>query len=318
VNKGEIMKAAYFFCVDPTKDKVAPAAFDVAKSELELSKASFTCDDMEVLASKDSHGNEYLYIPTREVVSHRLERYLPLINEMLSDCEIAGIVNWHEGNNAPDQILCAHSNGDVPSGVFSPIKGGVLTAVLNSLEKARVAEGLAEWRTLPEATHFAGTQYDAPVELLQQLKVPLVDIEIGSSEASWTDKRAQSALIKGISTCLTYIPKDAGVIVYLGGMHFEPSIKDATVSEQGDPSFSVSHMLPNQWVAPAGLYEGEEGKEKLRAAIRSIGEPIEAIVFHDGLRGPVKAVARAVAEELGVPAVNHKKMRQGREGLNKN
>jgi hypothetical protein len=41
-------------------------------------------------------------------------------------------------------------------------------------------------------------------------------------------------------------------------------------------------------------------------------------VFHDGLRGPVKAVARAVAEELGVPAVNHKKMRQGREGLKKN
>lgn len=315
---GKIMKAAYFFCIDPTKDKVAPAAFDIAKATLNLSKANFTCDDMEVLSSRDSQGNEYLYIPTLEVVHHRLERYLSFINETLSACEMAGVVNWHEGHNAPEQILCAHSNGDVPSGVFSPIRGHVLTAILNSLEKARVEEGLVEWKTLPEATHFAGTQHNTPVELLQQLNVALVDIEIGSSEGSWTEPRAQSALIKAISTCLTHIPKDAGVIVYLGGMHFEPSLKEATISEHGEPPFSISHMLPNQWIAPAGLYEGDDGREKLRAAIRSIVEPIEAIVFHDGLRGPVKAVARAVAEELGVSAVNHKKMRQGRDGLRRN
>ena len=58
-------------------------------------------------------------------------------------------------------------------------------------------------------------------------------------------------------------------------------------------------------------YEGDAGMMKLRSAAASVRGGIRAVAFHDSLRGPIKQAARALASELGVPAINHRRLRSG-------
>jgi hypothetical protein len=51
----------------------------------------------------------------------------------------------------------------------------------------------------------------------------------------------------------------------------------------------------------------------LKACAASIRGGIDGIVFHDNLRGPVKARIRSVADALGIPAFKHQKLRQPNE-----
>ncbi len=91
------MKLSYLFCTDVTKDKVAPLVWSVAQELLPLKSAGLTVDGSEVMKLEDSLGNEIFLVPTSEVVSHNLERYLPVLTGPLADCSLAGIVNWNEG-----------------------------------------------------------------------------------------------------------------------------------------------------------------------------------------------------------------------------
>ena len=70
------------------------------------------------------------------------------------------------------------------------------------------------------------------------------------------------------------------------------------------------YVLPNQWVGPKD-YQGEIGLSKLKAAAASIRGELRAVVFHEGLKGVVKDAVRSLAADLGLPALKHKKLREG-------
>jgi hypothetical protein len=51
-------------------------------------------------------------VRTESVITDAYDRYLDAMNTLFGDVTFTGVVNWHEGENAPDRILTVHSNAD--------------------------------------------------------------------------------------------------------------------------------------------------------------------------------------------------------------
>lgn len=303
------MKIAYFFCIDPSKDRVGPAAYEACLAAHQPRPSGIDCDGRPVLETEDPAGHRITFIATDEVVSHDFERYAPLLNGPLAGHDLAGIVNWHEGANAPDPIFCVHTTGDVPSGTFGPADPALTTAVLIALERARAAAGLDGWRVLPEATHFSGVAHGSDPSVILLAEVPVIDIEIGSSPSSWQDARAIEAMASALARVPEAVALGAAPLLFVGGVHFEPSLAGAIVGP-GTPPYAFGHVLANQWLSP-DLYRGEEGSRLLKAAVEATRGPIKALAFHEGLKGPIKDAVRILGVGLGVPVLKHKRLRDG-------
>ena len=306
-------KAVYFFCTDPAKDPAAVHVFEAVRELIAagriagcvLTETGQTFDGKPVLRVTDAAGNEYDLVETEVVLSHGWDRYLPILQERFSDHDFAGIVNWHEGANAPDNILTVHSIGDVPTGVFAPTDPVLYRNMLNALAGAVSEFGLDGWRACTEATHWSGVVYGQDPAGIPDYRVPQYDIEIGSSPACWADPAAAKAVAAALFRVFDgeVRPK---VLLAAGGVHFESAFSDCGLYQ----SYPVmcAHILPNQWLVSGG-YTGDEGLEKLKRAVESIAGGIDGISFHDNLAGPYKSVCRALAEELGVPVFKHKVLR---------
>ncbi|MBM7487789.1 hypothetical protein [Bradyrhizobium canariense] len=48
-------------------------------------------------------------VTTDDVVSNHYARYAPILNQPFGDANVIGIVNWHEGANAPNAIFTVTS-----------------------------------------------------------------------------------------------------------------------------------------------------------------------------------------------------------------
>ncbi|HEX5724753.1 MAG TPA: D-aminoacyl-tRNA deacylase [Longimicrobiaceae bacterium] len=302
-------RAVLFFCADLERDPVALHVFEASRRLLELREAGGEVDGFPVLAHRDAAGREFVYVRTAEVLSHDYPRYLPALTERFADFDLGLLVNWHEGANAPDAILMAHTTGDVVSGTFGPADPRLATGMLRALERARVEAGLEHWRTVTEATHWSGVHAGFPPELLARWPVPLLDVELGSGPACWADPAAVGALARALTRVFDEAPTAAVSLLCVGGIHFEPAFREAVLGAERPHEVAVSHILANQWLV-AGGYEGEEGVEKLAACAASVRGGVDAVAFHDNLKGPIKAAARALGERLGVPAFVHRRLRQ--------
>ena len=302
-------RAVYFFCYDLERDPVATHVFQVSEDLFNLEDTGVSVDGFPVRAYQDDQGNEFVYVRTHEVISHDYPYYLPLLNEHFAEFDLGGVVNWHEGQNAPEKILCAHTTGDVPSGHFGPADPGLMRNLFLALEENRKASGLLDFSTVTEATHWSGIPYEGDPALVPQYPVPLLDIEIGSFPQDWQHPKAAEVLARSIVQVFRPAPAQARSLLCVGGVHFEPAFRHALLDFEGESPLMVSHILPNQWVV-AGAYEQEAGLEKLQACVASIKGGIDGIVFHHKLKGPYKAQLRALAEGLGVPAFKHKDLRR--------
>ncbi len=309
------MQLTYLFCTDELKDKVGPLAWQVARELIPMTPAGFAADGGDVMKVEDRAGNEIFLVPTLEIVSHNLRRYQPLLSGFLGASALAGIVNWHEGGNAPDHIFCVHTNGDVPSGCFPKAQPHLTSQLLRSLDKEARLKGLVDWRALPEATHFSGVVYGTKPSALLDLPVPLVDVEIGSNPCSWSDRVAAEALVLALWRAFECEEALLPVVLFVGGMHFDAALAEGVVGNGGaGPSCSFGHVLPNQWVVNEG-YLGADGMDKLRAAVSSLTVKPDILVYHDNLKGPFKSAVRALASELSIPAANHRILRRGVQSI---
>lgn len=160
-----------------------------------------------------------------------------------------------------------------------------------------------------EATHWSGVHdgHGDP-NLLVQFPVPMVDIEVGSSLQSWNDETACRALAR----TLTHVFDDDGLRVHnllcVGGVHFEPNFAEAALKTWGDEAFGVSHIIANQWLV-SGEYEGESGFARACACVDAIDGGIEAIVFHDKMKGCYKDLVRKLGQKYQVPIYKHQRLR---------
>ena len=161
-------------------------------------------------------------------------------------------------------------------------------------ERERAALGLDEYRVLTEATHWSGVRGgDGDPGLLTRYPVPMVDIEVGSDPGSWEDERACRALAHTLTQVFDDDGRRVHNILCVGGTHFEPSFAEAVFTTWGDEAFGITHILANQWLVSGG-YKGESGLERAKACVNAIAGGVEAIFFHDKLKGCYKDLVRSL------------------------
>ena len=147
-------KAVYFFCTDYERDEVAPRVLNYLKENYDLKLADFKFANRDVYGYHDDRGNLFSFVETDKVLSYDYDLYIPLLNKYFKDYDVAGVVNWHGGKNAPDKILTVHSTGDVIGKIFAPSNPVYLRNLLLAIEENRVKSNLDDFTTMTEATHW--------------------------------------------------------------------------------------------------------------------------------------------------------------------
>jgi D-tyrosyl-tRNA(Tyr) deacylase len=306
---GTPRSAIYFFCTDLNKDPVGPRVYDAIARRVPILDAGWELDGLPVGTWSGPGGDALTFVRTQEVLSHDYGRYLAPLCERLASADLAALVNWHQGGNAPPSVLTVHTTGDIPSGIFGPADPRAMRTLLLALEARRVAAGLDRFSVQTEGTHWSGIAYGRPPQLLAQYPVPLMDVEIGSYPNDWADPGAIQVLAEALLDPFGRWDDPIVSLLCGGGVHFEPGFFRAVLDDPDGHPFALSHILPNQWFA-APEYEGDSGVSRLRACAASITGGIRGIVYHDKLKGTYKEPLRRLAAELGVPVFSHKRLRR--------
>jgi len=295
---------AYFLCMNPSKDEVAPLVFNEIEKNVALKALDWSVDNYPVLEHYDNAGNRFIYIRTDVVLCQNQHHYQDVLDQ-LKDCSLIGMINWHGGANAPDKILAIHTVGDVISGHFPPSKPLYATNIARALEHYRHQASLNDFRVTTEATHWSGIVYDGNLDWLNDLHAPLVDIEIGSTSESYNNQVAIGVIAKAIQDVFTN-ETNYPTVLYVGGIHFEDTITNAVLH----PTHPVhlTHILPSRWVDNEA-YVGDAGIEKIKTCINSIDGGINGFCIHEKLKKPAKDVIRALSEELKLPLIKRKALK---------
>lgn len=298
-------KALFFFCVGKGYDHVSRQAFEKVLELYRPDETGVSVDGYPVMEYVDGRGDRFFFMRQETLVSYDFRRYLPVLKGHFLDVDLAAEVNWHEGANAPDRVLTVHTVGDVNAGVFPPAEPAYVRNFLRALEDERVRAGVDDFSVVTEATHWTGTFKGQDPRLMDGFPVPMLDIEVGSTPASWEDPRAVGVMARSLVKPFSGSQRLYRVLC-VGGVHFERSFSEAAL---GDFPFGVSHILPNQWIV-TGDYASEGGYEKLRSVASSIRGGIDAVVYHEGIKGAFRDQCRRLAGELGVPVLKHKALRR--------
>jgi D-tyrosyl-tRNA(Tyr) deacylase len=303
-------KAVFYLAVKEGIDHVAAPVYRALSELSELKDTEILVDGYPVKEYVDSETNTFWFVRTNRVVCHDYKTYLPIMLKYFTDFDAAGLVTWHEGDNAPDQVFSVHTTGDVDSANYGPANPQYMHNLLASMERNRLEDGLENYSITTEATHWSGVMYgDSSPDLIVEYPVPIMDIEIGSSLQSWSDEKAARVLAKA----LFEIFKDDGLklknILCAGGTHFDRAFSAEVLHTWDGQAYGISHIIPNQWLVTGG-YDGEEGMTKLKACVESISGGIQGIAMHDGLKGAFKEKLRELGREYGVPVFKHQQLRK--------
>lgn len=303
-------KAVYFFSINLDIDPVSGHVFHALSKLRHLIETNIIIDDNPVLKHLDDKGNEFYFVRTNKVICHDYRYYLPIMNCYFSDFDMAGLVTWHEGQNAPDRILSVHTTGDVETGYFGNANPVYMHNLLLSLEKNRIAAGLEGFRITTEGTHWSGIIHNGGTpDMIPQFPVPLVDIEIGSTPSSWSNPLASKAIAHALMDVFNNSGKNLKNLLCVGGVHFELSFATAVLQNWEDNAFGISHIIPNHWLI-TGKYECEDGQIKLENCINSIKGGIAGITFHDNLKGAYKNQLRLLGKKYNIPVFKHQLLRR--------
>ena len=307
-------KAVYYISDNEERPGlVARVVWDVLRERDLMVPSGIVFGGRDAMLHRDERDNEYHFVPTEVPVCWDYPRYLPEMNAYFSGFDVAGTVTWHEGANAPPKALTVHTVGDVNGGIYGPANPVYMRNLLLAMERSRVELGLEEYRTATEATHWSGTHVSGSApELILQYPVPMMDIEVGSEEESWADRRACTVLADALTQVFDGDGKRIHNLLCVGGPHFDPGFAQAVFTEWGDETFGVSHIIANQWLV-SGQYEGPHGPDYASAAMESVAGGIEAIAFHDKMKGCYKDLVRALGEKYRIPVLRHQRLRQPAE-----
>lgn len=303
-------KVVYFICNSDSRQALVSGLVWKALEEAGLfSPAGFRFDGADVMMHKDEDGNLFYFVPTQVPICADYPRYLPEMNQWFRDFDMSGMVTWHEGANAPEKVFTVHSLGDANSGVYGPANPGYMRNLLLALDRERIAAGFEDYTVTTEATHWSGIH--APgirPELLLEFPVPMVDIEIGSDESSWSDPLACGVLARALLQVFRDDGRTLHNLLCVGGIHFDPNYGQAVFSQWDNDAFGISHIIANQWLV-SGAYEQEQGISFARSAVEAIDGGIQGIVFHDKMKGCYKDLVRALGELYHVPIYKHQRLR---------
>ena len=307
-------KVVYFICNNKGIDgHVSKLVLENLKKR-NLEEADIIFDGYDVLKYVDDKDNIYYFTETNKPICYCYDELLDDMNKYFSDCDMSGMVTWHEGASAPPNVLTVHSLGDVNEGIYGPTNVRCMHNLLYAYERNRVKYGLDEYSVVTEATHWSGCYDDSKkAKALVKFPVPMVDIEIGSDPSSWENETAVNALTDTLFEVFNDDDMKIHNILCVGGMHFDPDFAKAvfTTWNDGKDTFGVTHIIANQWLV-TGEYIGDHGIEYMDNAIKAIGD-VEAITYHDNTKGCYKDVIRALGQKYNIPVFKHQKLRKPEE-----
>lgn len=298
-------KSVYFFCMDHLQDEVAPRVFDVSQSLLDLQEAGMVVDGFPVLMHTTGNGSLLYYVRTDTIICKAYDRYLPIINSLFGDCDLAVMVNWHGGANAPDKVLCIHTVGDVESGTFGPSSPALSTNLARLLEQHRLKMGLEDFSVTSEATHWSGVVYGGETSWIHVSSIPFIDVEIGSTFESYSNPTATEVIAKALAEIYDDV-REYPVVLYCGGMHFEETITRGILD--ANHPVALTHILPSRWIENE-QYSGESGQLILKQCIDSIQGGIRGFVVHEKLGRNQRDMISALAEQMGLPVIKRKALK---------
>lgn len=300
--------AVFIFCVAPERDPAAGHVLNALKAERTLVPSGQEILGHPVVEISGLRDTKISIVTTDELVSYDYARYAPILNDYFGDANLIGVVNWHEGVNAPNAIFTVQTTGDLATGTFSPVDPMITRGLLLAIEDERITSNLHEFQTYLEATHWSGVKAGYGGTRLADLRPSTIDIEIGSSPADWTNPLAARVLARALLRTFERMEEPVQSALCVGGVHFEPGFTSTVLQPREGIPIAASHVLPNHWLASEG-YDRESRLVDLRSCVQSIVGGIQSIIYHDKLKAPYKGVARLLAEELGVPMLSHKKIR---------
>ena len=103
------LKRVVFFGAAPGIYHVAGPVFKAIEEEYHLTQTEIIIDSKPVLKHRDEAGDEFYFVRTDAVVCHEYDRYLPILLRYFADFDMAGLITWHEGHNAPDRVFSVHT-----------------------------------------------------------------------------------------------------------------------------------------------------------------------------------------------------------------
>ncbi|WP_176045618.1 D-aminoacyl-tRNA deacylase [Burkholderia sp. BCC1644] len=296
------------FCIDLNKDPVSAHVLERLLSSGVEWQVAGTFDGRPILQTR-SGGVRYDLLQLDEVLSHHYRHYAPLLNEAFGDADAIVIVNWHEGKNAPDRIFTIQTTGDMESGTFSPVDPAITRSLFLTVEHERQKACLDSYSTWMEATHWSGPLYGAQSgSFVSMVRPSVIDLEIGSTANAWACPDAANVIARALLTVGERIVEPAISLLCIGGTHFEPGFTQLLRDYGDTQGLALSHVLPNHWLVAHG-YDSPERLADLVTCARSIKDGIDAVAFHDNLKGAHKQQVRNLASELRVPALSHRKLR---------
>ena len=136
------MKAVYFMNNNHNWGHVSFRVWDLLEKEgFFEQKAGFQFAGQDVMKC-ERDGNEFFFAPTDIALCLDYPRFLPEMNAHFADADMSGMITWHEGGNAPDNVLTVHSLGDMASGCFGKANPRYMRNLLLAFERNRVDLGL--------------------------------------------------------------------------------------------------------------------------------------------------------------------------------
>ncbi len=306
----KIKKAVYFISNNPNWGYVSRHVWNILKEEGYLSeKADFCFAGEDVYKYIDEGKNEFYFVPMQIAVCLDYPKYLPEMNEYFSNFDISGMVTWHEGENAPPNVLTVHTLGDMNSGVFGAVRPRYMRNLMLAINRNKNELGLENYSVVTEATHWSGIhEGQGDPTLLTNFPVAMMDIEVGSDPNSWNNIDACRALARSLTQIFTDDGRAVHNLLCMGGVHFDPNFAEAVFAQWGNEAFGITHIMANQWLV-SGAYEDESGFERACACIDAIEGGVEAIIYHDKLKGCYKDLARRLGEKYQIPTGKHQKLR---------
>lgn len=300
-------KAVFFFCTNQETDPVAGHVFQSVQRLFPLREIELSVDGNPVQIHRDALGDEFWFVRTAQIVNENYELYLPLLRRYFADADFAGVVNWHSSQKSSTGVFTVHTMGDVPSGIFGRAHPTCTRNLLMALDANRRRLHLDHWKTYMEATHWpVGGGKNRP-ELMNEFRVPLVDVEIGSCEANWRNPVAAEVVASALVQVFKKRVDGLRSFVCVGGIHLDPACSDAVLSD--NESVAVTHILPNSGLN-AGMYHEEHGQQKLRSCIASVDGGVDAILQHHSLKGRHKGNVNLLATQLNLSVIDHRSFHQ--------
>jgi D-tyrosyl-tRNA(Tyr) deacylase len=310
-------KAIYYFCAESAIDPVANNVFQCLTTLIPTTETNLEIDGYKVLEYIDEKGHTFSFVRLKDLFCHDYRKYVPIMDAHFPDYDFAGLINWHEGANAPEKVLTVHSTGDVPTGVFGATNPLLFKNLLVAINRNRIKSGLEDFMVSTEATHWSGVTTKSNTVWITDYKTPIYDVEIGSIPGSWENEIAVKVLASSLCEVFNNAVEGCETtynLLCVGGVHFEESFSGAILDE--NHPIAIAHILPNQWLV-SGRYDIEDpdyetplyGIDKMTNAVNSASDGISAIVFHEGLKSIYKAICKTLAQNLGVPCFKHKTLR---------